>query len=550
MQPRKRTFVRVLDAAQHRFRRARPGSVLIMVVSLLVLLALIGTAAMSTSRLDRSSSQQNVKNVQVDILAEGVKRMVLGILSKDASAANTVDSAMFDPDATAKDEVNAILSSVLPERQLTRNPVSGQPDYITAPGAALAPTGPAQISFRAVSYPPVQTGTQAGLPYRFNDPTESDSTTNLNYFSLPYPKPSMVPTFTKVDNVLYPALQAFNLDGTPMNFFPLANGNPSTVAFRGGEKPFIAADTDADGVADAMLVKLPITPIAGITYYAAVRVVDNSAKLNLNTAANADNEHAPVQVRGGSNPDLSFAGVYPASVTLDNLLEQSTTDTRQPGNFTELDELNAQRVYGDRLWGKNAVPSANPYYFDNANVVQQRTDFTFLTPGDAMYNNLARMLDYPSISVNPNPKTGGPALFGKGTRPFGIADSMALAYRFTLINPASSDSMVEKALFMSTLTARKNPSTLITTIDKPYPLTAAGVATWFDDNFDYKWKTDVPSDQQNGALWPPEKTQLMRSLFTGFNPVSPAVPKASMQQGIYRMRYVSAYYDVPPGFPA
>ena len=88
MQPRNRTFVRLLDAAQHRFRRARPGSVLIMVVSLLVLLALIGTAAMSTSRLDRSSSQQNVKNVQVDILAEGVKRMVLGILSKDASAAN------------------------------------------------------------------------------------------------------------------------------------------------------------------------------------------------------------------------------------------------------------------------------------------------------------------------------------------------------------------------------------------------------------------------------------------------------------------------------
>jgi Tfp pilus assembly protein PilX len=60
MKSRKPMVVRVLDAVQGRFRRARPGSVLIMVVSLLVLLALIGTAAMSTSRLDRTSSVQNV----------------------------------------------------------------------------------------------------------------------------------------------------------------------------------------------------------------------------------------------------------------------------------------------------------------------------------------------------------------------------------------------------------------------------------------------------------------------------------------------------------
>lgn len=553
MRSRNRSFFRLLDAAQLRFRRARPGSVLIMVVSLLVLLALIGTAAMSTSRLDRNSSQQNVKNVQVDLLAEGVKRMVLGVLSKDASAANTVDSTMFDPDATVKDEANAILASLLPERQLTRNVGTGQPDYLTAPGAALPPAGTTPVVFRALSYPPVQTGTQAGFPYRFNDPTESDSPTKPYYFSLPYPKPAMIPTFTTVDNVLYPALQAVNLDGSAMSFFPNADGTPSTTAFRAGERPFIAADTDADGVADAMLVKLPITPISGITYYAAIRVVDNSAKLNLNTAANADAEHATVSVRNAAgvatNVDLSFAGIYPASTMLENLLDQTTKDTRETGNLTEFDKFNGQRVYGQRLWGAGAVPSANPYYFDNTNTPQQRTDFTFLTPGDAMYNNLARMLDYPSISINPNPKGGGAGVFGGGTRPFAIADSMALAYRFTLLNPASQDSIVEKSLFMTSLTARKNATTLITTINKPYPLTAAGIATWFDDNFDYKWKSQIPTDQQNATLWPPEKTQLMRTLLTGFNPVSPSVPKTNVQTDLYRMWYVANYDPVPAGFP-
>jgi len=59
---------RLLDAAQRRFTRARPGSVLVMVVALLVMLALIGTAAMSTARLDRMSSVQHVKNTQLDKL--------------------------------------------------------------------------------------------------------------------------------------------------------------------------------------------------------------------------------------------------------------------------------------------------------------------------------------------------------------------------------------------------------------------------------------------------------------------------------------------------
>ena len=48
--------------------------------------------------------------------------------------------------------------------------------------------------------------------------------------------------------------------------------------------PIPAADADGDGIADALLWKLPVGPMNGVTYYAAVRVVDNNSAINVNTA--------------------------------------------------------------------------------------------------------------------------------------------------------------------------------------------------------------------------------------------------------------------------
>src|SRR5579862_9520021 len=58
---------------QRRFRVSRPGSVLILCVALLVLLALIGTAMISTTRVDRYSAVQHTNNTEVALLVEGVK---------------------------------------------------------------------------------------------------------------------------------------------------------------------------------------------------------------------------------------------------------------------------------------------------------------------------------------------------------------------------------------------------------------------------------------------------------------------------------------------
>ena len=74
---------RLLDRVQRRFRSARPGSVLILVVALLVLMALIGTAFITTARLDRYTSAQHTRNTAIDLLVEGVVNMVVPLLEDD-----------------------------------------------------------------------------------------------------------------------------------------------------------------------------------------------------------------------------------------------------------------------------------------------------------------------------------------------------------------------------------------------------------------------------------------------------------------------------------
>ena len=83
---------RLLDAAQRRFRRARPGSVLILVVALLVLLALIGTAFISTAGTDRDSAVQNQYVTQVEMLLESIKELsVLQIVGKVGASDSPVN---------------------------------------------------------------------------------------------------------------------------------------------------------------------------------------------------------------------------------------------------------------------------------------------------------------------------------------------------------------------------------------------------------------------------------------------------------------------------
>src|SRR5688572_30509328 len=158
------TIKQLLEAAHARFRRARPGSVLIMVVSLLVLLALIGTAAMSTARVDRESSRQHVVNVQIEMLAEGVKQLLIAAIQRDLYAppfGSLTDSAGSDPLDVNPSPYDAFLGSPAPDlfvKTLMTNPANpvsnpGAPDPLNP-----VPAVGAAVVWQNISYPPLQSG--------------------------------------------------------------------------------------------------------------------------------------------------------------------------------------------------------------------------------------------------------------------------------------------------------------------------------------------------------------------------------------------------------
>src|SRR5437773_1125228 len=72
------TVARLISSA-----RGRRGSIIILVVALLVLMALIGTAALSTNTIDRYATQQHTNNTEIDLLVEGVKNMAKAVLVSD-----------------------------------------------------------------------------------------------------------------------------------------------------------------------------------------------------------------------------------------------------------------------------------------------------------------------------------------------------------------------------------------------------------------------------------------------------------------------------------
>src|SRR5689334_4853132 len=79
-----------------RVRSMRRGSVLIIVVALLVIMALLGTAAISMARLDRYAARQQVTTVENEIIREAMlqraRNDAITALSRDSTG--TMDSPL------------------------------------------------------------------------------------------------------------------------------------------------------------------------------------------------------------------------------------------------------------------------------------------------------------------------------------------------------------------------------------------------------------------------------------------------------------------------
>src|SRR5204862_7680071 len=117
---------------------------------------------------------------------------------------------------------------------------------------------------------------------------------------------------------LWPHLQLY-LDGKPWD------SNPDTPEI----DPLPAADADGDGIADSVLWRLPMGPMNGVTYYAAIRVVDNNSAINVNTALSRDFDF------NGRGDYLEMPAYFTGRVGLAELLRTYTgrdnpTSSRNP----------------------------------------------------------------------------------------------------------------------------------------------------------------------------------------------------------------------------
>lgn len=316
--------------------RQRRGIVLIFVVVLLTLLAIMGTAYLATSRIDRqaitgrgalpgantpllpeqttltrvhAAAEARVKQAIIqDLFAvqdrQSVSATGYEYLKGNANAAyylfrarTTTATANLYENYDAPGRADAWLSGLLPRKVQGNAPPAQQYYFWNWIGRPLS-GGTSGVYFERFFSDPRAlrtTGYQGTLRAVTYDPSDTngiEATTAVNQRHAPAISSVQLTRSgstdpTKFPSRVYPGL-AFSNDSTGAVVLPTA-GNT-----------FIAGDADGDGIADSGLIPIQINPAAnpvdgtsidqyldrtnGVVYFMSYRVVDNSAKLNLQTA--------------------------------------------------------------------------------------------------------------------------------------------------------------------------------------------------------------------------------------------------------------------------
>jgi hypothetical protein len=529
-------------------RRAPRGSVLILVVSLLVLMALIGTAWISTTRVDRANTFQNTHNTQVDLLIEGVANTVKARLIDDLFNQGVYRQAggKYDhSDSVVSDE---FLASRVP---VLRDEVASYWHAGIAGTATTPPVPPpVYLKGRYVQYNNrfyvclqdhlAESGRAPG------NGTFWDEVSNTFDVNTPF-DPNNPPVYGAVSRVLLPGVQFEDISGkypawtdrivvTPVAWLDSSTPGrpqpkyPGLSFYHTGVNAMIdqviAGDTDGDGAADAFLYRLPVGRLNGLDYFAAVRVVDNNSAVNAATAL------------GAATPGAVAA--FPSSINLISLITgPNARDVRD-----QLIRLNRMRLTADprddlSVTPFNFPPSDAPLsdQFDTV-ANRRRGDFAYGSVEELMYFQLIRRM------ANPGEWTDGDNN-PQRLKALPASDLAALLFRGgTLLNPDSmnadlSPSTMLERILGSTLyySAANHPSASTDMARQPaYPLSdPMTIMKWFGRNFDYRqlWTRELQND--------PITYRDRRALMTAFNPVSSAIP---FRYRIDNPRWVADFYDV------
>jgi parallel beta-helix repeat protein len=363
-----------------RLQKARPGSVLILVVALLVLLALMGTAFISTSRIDRSSSVQNTFNTEIDLLLQGVCQVVQQQIL-------TNPGGPTDPTSTAT-QANPMTWTSLVDSPWLASRILG-----------LSAKDNTTVVWPQISAPAI--GNKFESPYLatpFGTATYGSPTANSNL------QPTSIRIQTPLGSQMYPALV----------------DNGGTIR--------LAASASNSGIADSGLVRIPIGELNGVTYYYSSFTIDNGSAVNASIAYQPNSAYQPTL----ANPPLP-GDFFTTNVDLAGMLRpgsgQNAVSVSQ-----QLAALNAYRWNGTQV-------SLTPVYDDGSSTGSALPNYTFASPFEAMWSQLGRRLDNPGFNLP-----------GVSYQALPIGESMTLAHRYCLMNPAASPSLLESYLAPSVTT--------------------------------------------------------------------------------------------------
>ncbi|MDB5332180.1 MAG: Helix-hairpin-helix motif containing protein [Phycisphaerales bacterium] len=473
---------RLLDRIQARFARSRPGSVLVLVVALLVLMALIGTAFITTARTDRFSAQQNALNTEIDLLVQGVVNMAQSVL---------VDSTYQQAGGPVRpDPAWASVKPTPPVPAAFWNTHWDDPTTDTW----MATRIPTLMSEAVGNYVPSRVYNQGEWTHdggnyyvcridgTFNAPPAStpanwlaDGNANDNtacWFATSAPLSSA----SQVEDLRYPAAGLTQpstppSDGTRCRYLV----RPTSIAMNGINYPALtfyfpggfgqsdgirtipAASATGNGIADSFLWRLPIGEINGVTYYAAVRMIDDNSAVNLNTAYASSYDFDGL---GNASP-LNALGIFPGNIGLVEMLNTFTDSPMDTGLGTEASNLNLYRFNGQLrpsgVWASTLGAPKGLVLDDTGTPVM---NMAYRSVFDAMFMGLGR-------------KMGNP---GVGYQTFTWGDSAIIAFRGDQQNSsAGTPSLLEQSLSQSLL----NPVTAPGTPWKPNQ-----VVTWFQGYYE------------------------------------------------------------------
>jgi hypothetical protein len=538
-----------------RRRQRRRGSILIMVVAILVLLALMGTAFISTARIDRQNADLTDPGPPIDQVKKIAETAILNDLLGTASGYRLAQDAVTDTayehfDAFTFDPIlgaprDKWLGARLPELidVDVNNTVATGDDLIGVP--AWIATSDAAQAFVDIETDQTLIFDQSQR-YAFIPTAKS-----IVYTTTPAQQPKEFPAFRVV---------RYNTTVTPARWqgatFVATNPAPNSWAFVANAndwRKYVAADADGDGIADSRLFRVPGPTVNGTTYYGALRIIDNGSAINVNTAwSNVTDFGTTIAQRRDAFGTTITAppatlGFFPSHVGLMQIL--SDYGAASPDTSAQMQALTPFRL--GNAANASLVPVSGPTPVETAT---GRTDFTFNTQGEAFF--------YQSIGRTRNPSYN--ATSGDLYQPLDPKlNNGSLGYRFLQIDPETNTDPENAGAYSSPPLPLPPPTTKYpyhTTpaeVDKylgpsvyatafnhvgvdtdnaftVYP--ANGVANWFDWNFNFTDAAganarvfneydaspdDYPSAYESTT---PPLFRPLRSLLTASNPVSNYTP--------------------------